>query len=98
GKCRLALGWTRERFERELERRIRNEVRRLASLTEASKMRSEWDILPLDEDDEPQSIFDCLPGAIADPREEAERNEEEKWRGQRRGGGWGSLRGGEGDR
>jgi hypothetical protein len=82
GKCRLALGWTRERFARELERRIRNEVRRLASLKEASKMRSEWDILPPDADDEPQSIFDWLPGAIADPGEEAEGHEEEEWREQ----------------
>src|SRR5436190_11350380 len=80
GKCRLALGWTRERFVKELQRRIRNEVRRLASLIEASKMRNEWDLLPLDEEDEPQSIFDGMPGSTADPREVAEQNEEDAWR------------------
>src|SRR6266567_368989 len=67
GKCRIALGWTRERFEREMERRISNEVRRLAALTEASGTRSEWDLLPPDENDEPQSVFEEMSGTIADP-------------------------------
>jgi hypothetical protein len=80
GKCRIAPGWTRERFEREMERRIKNEVRRLASLTEAAEIRSEWDILPPTEDDEAQSVFDGMPGSIPDPREEAEQNEYEAWR------------------
>jgi hypothetical protein len=80
GKCRLALGWTRERLEKEVQRRIRNEVRRLYSLTEAPEMRSEWDLLPLDENDQPQSVFDSMMGSIPDPCEEAEQNEEEAWR------------------
>jgi hypothetical protein len=60
--------------------RIRNEVRRLYGLTEVSKMRSEWDLLPLDENEQPQSVFKLMMGSIPDPREETEQNEEEAFR------------------
>jgi hypothetical protein len=53
-------------------------------LAEATQIRSEWDILPLDENNEPQSVFDGMMGSIPDPREEAEQNEAETWREQAR--------------
>jgi hypothetical protein len=77
GECRLALGWTRERLTRELERLVSNEVRRLNGLKEASRMRSEWNILAAGENGRPRSIFPWIAGSIPDPREQAARNEEE---------------------
>src|ERR1041385_5475063 len=77
GKCRLALGWTRQRLEAEIQRRIENEVRRLSALKEAEGMRGEWDILPLDSEGKPQSAFKSMVSASVDPSEEAAENEEE---------------------
>ena len=45
GETQLAFGWTRERLMRELERRVRNEVRRLHKRKEAKALRSEWEVL-----------------------------------------------------
>src|SRR6266446_3498686 len=40
-------------------------------------MRSEWEVLPLDEDGQPQSIFEEMPGAIPDAAEKLMRKEAE---------------------
>ena len=62
GKARLALGWTRERLMRELERKVRNEVRRLHKLQEARRTRSEWEILAPCANGEPRSVFEMMVG------------------------------------
>ncbi len=77
GESRLVFGWTRERLVRELKRLVSREVRRLQSLIEASRMRSEWDILPPDEEDQLQSVFEEMEGTIADGSEELMEKEEE---------------------
>jgi hypothetical protein len=82
GRCRLALGWTRERLEGALEREVEREVRRLNGLKEASGARSEWDILPPNVDDEPQTIFEEKSGALPDEFEEAALSEEAAMREQ----------------
>jgi hypothetical protein len=74
-KGRLVLGWTRERLQKELDRLDGNEIRRLASLKEASAPRDEWDFLPKNEEGAGESIFEEIPGGIADGGEEAVRNE-----------------------
>ncbi len=76
GECRLALGWTRERLERELDRLVSNEIRRLYGLQERIAMRSEWDVLAVDEDGRAQSILPWVPDSAADPCEEAARKED----------------------
>ena len=60
GRCRLALGWTRERLQRELNRLVSNEIRRLHSLKEAALMRGEWDILPPSAEGKLRSVFDWM--------------------------------------
>ena len=77
GKGRLALGWTRPRLERELNRLVTQELRRLHRAREAAGTRSEWDVLPLDENEEPQSVFDGIIASVADPHEATARGEEE---------------------
>jgi hypothetical protein len=57
GKARLARGWTLERLEKELQRLVSNEVRRLHKKKETSVMRSEWEVLPPDANNEPRSVF-----------------------------------------
>ena len=64
GKARLAVGWTRERLVMELQRKVSNEVRRLHKLQEASKMRSEWEVLLPKANGELRSVFDELKGRI----------------------------------
>jgi hypothetical protein len=64
GKARLAVGWTRERLVTELQRKVSNEVRRLHKLQEASKIRSEWEVLPPRANGELRSVFDGLKGRI----------------------------------
>jgi hypothetical protein len=61
GKCRLALGYVRSKLKRELERLVSQKVRLLHRLKEAPRMRSEWDVAPVEEGDEPVSVFDALP-------------------------------------
>jgi hypothetical protein len=77
GRCRLAIGWTWQRLQRELERLVSQEVRRLHGLTEAAWMRSEWELLPPDDHGEARSIFEEMPGAIPDGAAEAMRHEDE---------------------
>jgi hypothetical protein len=57
GKLRLAAGWTFERVERELQRLVSNEVRRLHKLKEAQLVRSEWEVLGPDGENEPRSVL-----------------------------------------
>ena len=78
GKCQLAVGWTRQRLEKELRRLASREIRRLQSLKEAAGMRSEWEMLPLDEEGEPRSILEEMPGAILDGAEALLAKEEEE--------------------
>jgi hypothetical protein len=59
----------------ELQRVIRRTVRRLNRLTENKLLVSEWDVLPLDEEGEPRSVFDVMEGKIPSPDEEAMRKE-----------------------
>jgi hypothetical protein len=66
GEGRLVLGWTGERLTRELKRLVSREVRRLQSLREASRMRSEWDILLPDEEGQWQSVFEEIEAPAAD--------------------------------
>jgi len=80
GKCQLALGWTRERLEREIQRRISNEIRRLYALKETAGTRNEWDILGVEEDQKLQTIFHWIPGSLEDGREAAATNEEDQER------------------
>ena len=61
GKARLALGWTFERLEKELQRLVCNEVRRLHKLRETRVMRSEWEVLSPNENNEPRSVFAGMP-------------------------------------
>jgi hypothetical protein len=75
GKGRLVFGWTWERLQKEFERVIGNEIRRLRKLKEASAVRDEWDFLPKNKEGEDQSIFEEISGGIADGAEEAVRNE-----------------------
>jgi hypothetical protein len=70
GSCRMVLGWTRKRVESMLEQQVEREIHRLNSLKEAAATRSEWDILPPDEHNEPQTIFEEKSGAQADGFEE----------------------------
>ncbi len=78
GKCRLALGWTRHRLEKELRRLVSNEVRRLHALAEASEMRSEWNVLPAGEEGKRRSVFRGLAGNLRDGAEEVVREEAEQ--------------------
>ncbi|HWX21138.1 MAG TPA: hypothetical protein VN578_14660 [Candidatus Binatia bacterium] len=64
GKARLAPGWTRDRLMRELERKVSNEVRRLHKLQEAGRIRSEWEILPADANEQPRSVFEKMEGKV----------------------------------
>jgi hypothetical protein len=82
GKCRMVLGWTRERVEKVLEQHVEREVHRLNSLKEAAVTRSEWDILPTEEDEEPQTVFEEKSGAQADGCEEMALAEEVAVRAQ----------------
>src|SRR5437899_1358270 len=61
GKCRLAAGVMRARVSAELKRLVRQKVRSLHRLREASAMRSEWDVLPA-EDGEAVSVFERAAG------------------------------------
>ena len=57
GKCRLTLGWTRERLQKELNRLVSNEIRRLHALMETELMRNEWDLLRPTPEGKLRSIF-----------------------------------------
>jgi hypothetical protein len=60
GKARLVRGWTLERLEKELQRLVSNEVRRLHKRMETRVMRSEWEVLSPNERNEPRSVFDQM--------------------------------------
>ena len=77
GNGRLAVGWTRQRLEAELERQVNRELRRVSSRIETSVAVSEWTVLPADEEGDRQSIFEQMEGPIANGGEEAERRDEE---------------------
>jgi hypothetical protein len=61
-EVRLAPGWTFKRLERELQRRVSNEVRRLHKLKETQLVRSEWDVLAPDANNEPRSVLKGIIG------------------------------------
>ena len=67
GRCRLALGFTRERVVAELKRLVKRRVRVLHGLRETGAMRNEWDVVPVKEEKEPVSVFQ----GMADERGEA---------------------------
>jgi hypothetical protein len=60
GKGRLALGWTRERLQNELNRLASNEIRRLYALKETELMRNEWDLLRPTPEGKLRSIFEGI--------------------------------------
>ena len=62
GKCRLGSGYTKKDLRRELARLVRGEISRLHKRAERWAVRSEWDFLPLDEENQPQSILDGIEG------------------------------------
>lgn len=77
GRCRLALGFTRERVQKELERLVKDRIRRLHGLKEASAVRSEWEVLPANEEGRRASVFKGIVDeqstrAMAEEEEERE--------------------------
>ena len=68
GKCRLALGWVRERFMKELQRVIGQKIRQLHARKETRAMRSEWEMAAADESGEAVSILELLPDEGAETK------------------------------
>ncbi|HEY5913281.1 MAG TPA: hypothetical protein VJA21_22040 [Verrucomicrobiae bacterium] len=76
GKCRLVMGFTREKVVKELKRLVGQKVRVLQRLKEAKAVRSEWE----GEDGNGESRLKDLPAEWEGVDEALWRREEESWR------------------
>ena len=82
GHCKLAIGWTRERLVKELQRLVSQRVRVLHGRKEAASVRNEWDATRVKEGERRVSAFAKVAGnersayeALAEKEDAAEMRE-----------------------
>jgi hypothetical protein len=76
GRAKLALGWVRARLAGELERLVSNRLRALHGRKEAAMVRSEWDVVGREKDEELVSVFELMGSPMGNGREEVVEREE----------------------
>ena len=75
----VPIFYSGEEIRRKLRSAIKHRVRWLHERRETRLVVGEWDVLPLDADGEPVSVFDGMAGQIRAPDEELMRKEKEQW-------------------
>jgi hypothetical protein len=78
GNCRLMPGFLRSTVQKELERLVKDRIRRLHGLKEARAMRSEWEVLPADEEGNRKSVFPAIVDENAGRAAEEEKEVRER--------------------